>query len=100
MAKVRQKRYKIIPRTSDAQKEPFVKVNGKTFPIDIPVPLTENDKRVIKNYKEPMMIDKEFNIYQLMDELKVSKQEAVKIAQARGKNSAMRWVNKYDLIEV
>ena len=97
------KEIKIIvePATDNADKEGYVKVNGKVFPFGIPMKATENDIRTIKNIKEPKKpTSTGVDVKAIMNQLRISQEKANKVAREYDKdginpNAQVRWKNKY-----
>ena len=91
----------VIPRTNDAIKEKILKVNGKVIPFDREVMLTENDIRTINGMKEPMKVEKDVNVHEIMEKMQIPQSEANRIAEARmraGGESSFSWVQKYTVV--
>lgn len=91
----------VIPRTNDAIRERFVKVNGKTVPFDREVYLTENDIKTIQGMKEPMKVEKDVNVHEIMEKMQIPQSEANRIAEARMRNggeSSFSWVPKFSVV--
>ena len=91
----------VIPRTNDAMKENFVKVNGKVVPFDVPIVLEPRDIRVLNEMKEPVSVDADVNVYEIMDQMQISQEQANKIAQARavaGNGKRIKWVPKFSVM--
>lgn len=74
--------YIITPRTDNAYKIPYVKANGKIFPLDRKVILDDNDIAVIKNYKETRAKSNlRINVNKIMDDLRIPQEVANKLAR-------------------
>ena len=96
------KRYVVIPRSNEAFKERFAIANGKRVPFDTPVILADGDVKVLKHQREPIQIDGDVNVHQIMDEMRIPQSEANKIAQARANSKdamgkKIQWVPKYSV---
>jgi len=94
-------KYIVIPRSNEALKERFAIANGKRVPFDTPVILNADDVTVLKHQREPIQMEGEVNVHQIMDELRVPQAQANKIAEARANNKDMskrlQWVPKYSV---
>jgi hypothetical protein len=77
------KRYVAIvsPRTDNAIKIPYVKVNGKIIPFDRKVEINENDLKALQGMKEPKKKGLAIDVHQIMDNLKINQEKANRIAR-------------------
>ena len=98
--------YIVIPRTEDAMKEGFVRVNNKVIPFDRKVKLVKNDVEVIRRMKEPTQGSTvNISVSQIMEEYKIPQEEANKIARARAQQAnsdnaigkKIMWIPKYSV---
>ncbi len=100
--KAKAKRYIVIPRSNEALKEKFAVANMKRIPFDVPVPLTDMEVRILKEQKEPLQVDEDINVHRIMDEMRITQEQANKIAQARSANRDMgkkiKFVQKYSVV--
>ncbi len=99
-AKSQDGKVKVIvkPATDNADREGFVKVNGKIIPFDIPVIVTENDVKAIERIKEPRRVNSKTDPRVIMEQLRISQEKANRIARLQEKenlNASVRYVNKY-----
>jgi hypothetical protein len=97
----KQQKYIVIPRSNDALKEMYATANGKQFPFDTPVVMDEDDVNTLEHQREAISGSPEVNVYKIMDEMRITQQEAQRIAQARasgdGMGSTIKWVQKYSV---
>ena len=90
----------ISPRTDNAMKIPFVKVNGKIFPFDKKVELSENDLKAINGMKEPKKKGISIDVKQIMDTMQISQEKANRVARIQEQegmygNGNIHFVPKY-----
>jgi len=99
-AKMENGKVKIIvkPATDNADREGFVKVNGKIIPFDVPVIVEPRDVTAIERMKEPRRVNGKTDPRAIMEQLRVSQEKANRIARLQEKenlNASVRYVNKY-----
>ena len=90
----------VTPATDNAYKERFLKINGKVIPFGVPVELTQNDINTVKRLKEPKRNTRNRNVYDVMDQLKISQEKANKIMrdnQDISQDVTIGFVPKYNI---
>jgi len=92
----------VAPRTDNAMKIPYVKVNGKIVPFDRKVELDENDIKALQGMKEPKKKGISIDVHQIMDTMRISQEKANRIARLQEKegmygNGNIQFVPKYTI---
>ncbi len=100
MAKAKSDKVRIIvkPATDNADREGFVKVNGKIIPFDVPVVVEPRDVAAIERIKEPRRVNSKTDPRAIMEQLRITQEKANRIARLQEKenlNTSVRFVNKY-----
>ena len=88
----------VSPRNNEAYKEGYAEANGMKIPFDTPVVLAPNVIKALENQKEPVKVDGEETIYDIMEKFKVDMKKAAVIMQERknqGLGSTIAWKRKY-----
>ena len=80
------KQYVIIARSQETMKEGFAVVNAggrmaRRIKFETPVYLTDTEVNAIKRQKDPVQIDKEISVYEIMEKYKIPQEKAGRLAQ-------------------
>ena len=86
------KKYMIIPNSREARQIGYVTVSTGEFrtsrilPLEKPVPMTDKEVAAIKRMKEPMQMDKDINVHNLMDKHHIPQNKANELAREIERN--------------
>ena len=79
--------YIVIPLSPQARKEGYAICNAnsamgaKRIPFEKPIPLTEAEVAVLKRQRDPMTIEKDISVSEIMDKHRIPADKARKLAQ-------------------
>ncbi len=75
------KQYIVTPRSPESLKEGFCIANGRRVPFDQPVYLSEAQVATLKRQKEPIQMEKQINVYELMEKHQITQEKANQMAR-------------------
>ena len=80
-AKKERQKYLVIARSPDTMKELTAFANGKHIPFDTPVYLTEKQINSLKRQREPIQIEKQISVREIMEKHQVNQTKANEMAK-------------------
>jgi hypothetical protein len=98
----------VEPATDNADREGFVKINGKVIPFGVPMIVNRKDVRAIKSIKEPKKKSSTgVDVKAIMEQLQITQEKANRVARNMEKDGIqnpngvnIRWKNKYFVREL
>ena len=92
--------YIIIPRSNETIKEQYAVAGTKRLPFNVPLRLSKKDVMLLRRQKEPIQVDKQINVHEIMDKFSIDQQKANKMAKLTEANPEMggksiQFVSKY-----
>ena len=97
--KERQK-YIVIARSTETIKEQYAIAGTKKIPFDEPVFLSDRDIAALKRQKEPIQVEKQVSVREIMDKHRISQTKAQEMAKLIADNpdqggKRITFVSKY-----
>ena len=89
------KKYIIIPNSREARQEGYVTVSTGEFrtsrilPFEKPIPLTEKEVAALKRMKEPIQVDRDIDVHEIMDRHRITQDKANLIARRMDQDPQM-----------
>ena len=98
--KEERKKYLVIARSTETIKEMYAVAGTKKIPFDTPVTLTDNDLATLKRQREPIQVDKQVSVREIMEKHQVSQSKAQEMAKLISENpeqggKKITFVSKY-----
>ena len=92
--------YLVIARNNETLKEGYAVAGTKRIPFDTPVALNDRDIESIKRQREPIQIEKQINVREIMQQHQVSQTKANEMAKMISANpdqggKKIEFVSKY-----
>ena len=92
--------YLVIPRNNETLKEGFAVCGTKRVPFDSPVPLSDKDVESLKRQREPIQIEKQVSVREIMQKHQVDQNKANQMARMIQENpdqggKSIEFVSKY-----
>ena len=89
------KKYIVIPLSQQSRKEGYAICNAnsamgaKKIPFEKPILLSDEEVSALKRQREPILVDKDINVHEIMDKHRISQAKANKLAQAIESDKSM-----------
>jgi len=98
--KVERKKYIVIARSTETIKEMYAIAGTKRIPFDEPVFLTDKDIVALKRQREPIQVEKQVTVRDIMEKHRVSQGKAQEMAKLIANNpdqggKKITFVSKY-----
>ncbi len=97
--------YLVIARNNETLKEGYAVAGPKRIPFDTPIALNDKDVESLKRQREPIQIEKQVNVRELMQKHQVSQTKANEMARMISANpdqggKKIEFVSKYILSKI
>jgi hypothetical protein len=75
------KKYIVIARSNETLKEQYAVAGVKKVPFDTPVVLTDREVASLERQREPIQVEKQISVHEIMEKHKVTQVKANEIAK-------------------